>query len=118
MKKRIEGERKKARLESRKVAEECLERGELIKANRKFNEAVEIDSLMIYRMIQVLKSMGVEYIVAPYEADAQLSYMFKTRRVDFVITEDSDLLAFGVSKVLFKMDLTGSGIEVDMDHLT
>jgi exonuclease 1 len=34
-----------------------------------------------------------------------------------VITEDSDLLAFGVKKVLFKMDLTGSGIEVDMSHL-
>lgn len=55
MKKRIESGRKKARLESRLKAEECLQNGEISKANRKFNEAVNIDSKMIYRFIQVLK---------------------------------------------------------------
>lgn len=39
-------------------------------------------------------------IVAPYEADAQLAYLVKEGLADFVITEDSDLLAFGVSQVL------------------
>lgn len=34
-----------------------------------------------------------------------------------MITEDSDLLAYGVTKVFFKMDLTGAGIEVDLEHL-
>ena len=34
-----------------------------------------------------------------------------------VVTEDSDLLAFGVRKVLFKMDKNGNGIEVDLDRL-
>ena len=70
MKKRIESERKKARLDSRRVAEECLALGEINKANRKFNESVDIDSKMIYRLIQVLKSMSVDFVVAPYEADA------------------------------------------------
>ena len=70
MKKRIEAERRKARHESRQKAEEYLVNGEISKANRKFNEAVEIDSMMIYKLIQVLKSIGVQYIVAPYEADA------------------------------------------------
>ena len=76
MKKRIEVERKKARIESRKVAEELLANGEIIKANRKFNEAVEIDSMMVYKLILVLKSIDVQFIVAPYEADSQLAYMF------------------------------------------
>ena len=40
--------------------------------------------------------MGVEFLVAPFEADAQLAYMYKSGRADIVITEDSDLLAFGV----------------------
>lgn len=61
--------------------------------------------------------MNVQFVVAPYEADAQLAYLYQKKKIDFVITEDSDLLAFGVQKVLFKMDLTGSGIEVDMSHL-
>jgi len=34
-----------------------------------------------------------------------------------VITEDSDLLIFGVRKVLFKMDKNGYGTEIDLDRL-
>lgn len=33
------------------------------------------------------------------------------------MTEDSDLLAFGVQKCFFKMDLTGDGHEVDLSKL-
>ena len=37
--------------------------------------------------------------------------------VDFVITEDSDLLAFGVKKVFFKMDRNGQGTLINMKNL-
>ena len=46
-------------------------------------------------------------MVAPYEADAQLAYLARIGLVDAVITEDSDLIAFGVREVLLKMDGTG-----------
>jgi exonuclease-1 len=59
MKIRVESERKKARNESRRRAEECIKNGEISKANRKFNEAVEIDSMMIYKLCSVLKSIDV-----------------------------------------------------------
>lgn len=117
MKKRIEEGRKNARQESRLKAEEFLARGETQKAIRKFMEAVEITSDMIYRLVQVLETMNVQYIVAPYEADAQLSYLFKTGKVDLVFTEDSDLLVYGVTKVFFKMDPNGYGVEIDLDHM-
>ena len=55
--------------------------------------------------------------MAPYEADAQLAYLYLTNRVSVVITEDSDLLAFGVKKCLFKLSKEGVGIEVDLDPL-
>ena len=48
---------------------------------------------------QECRSMGVECIVAPYEADAQLAFLEKVSIVDLVITEDSDLLAFGCKRV-------------------
>ena len=67
-------------------------------------EAVEITSVMIYRLIQVLKTMSIQFIVAPYEADSQLAYLFHSKKADFIITEDSDLLAIGVTTVFFKMD--------------
>lgn len=43
--------------------------------------------------------------------------MYLTGRVSVVITEDSDLLAFGVKKCLFKLSKEGVGIEVDLDRL-
>lgn len=43
--------------------------------------------------------------------------MYLKGKAQVVITEDSDLLIFGVKKVLFKMDKGGNGIEVDLDRL-
>jgi exonuclease-1 len=51
-----------------------------------------------------LKTEQVPYIVAPYEADAQLTYLERAGFVDGIITEDSDLLVFGCKNVHFKLD--------------
>eukprot|EP00347_Sterkiella_histriomuscorum_P014332 403361276 len=117
MKKRIEEQRKKAREDSRNLAEDLLAKGDQHQAIRKFMEAVEINSLMIYRLTQVLETMNVQFVVAPYEADAQLAHLFKTGKVDLIITEDSDLLVYGVTRVLFKMDPQGQGIYIDLNNL-
>jgi exonuclease-1 len=62
--------------------------------------------------MQALKHADVRFIVAPYEADAQMAYLAINGEVDVVITEDSDLLPYGCPAVLFKMDKTGEGEEV------
>lgn len=43
--------------------------------------------------------------------------MYLTGRVQAVITEDSDLLAFGVKVCFFKMDKNGQGFEINLDNL-
>lgn len=48
---------------------------------------------------KVLKQENVQYIVAPYEADAQLTFLAISGQVDVVITEDSDLIPFGCPRV-------------------
>lgn len=45
------------------------------------------------------RKKSVDYIVAPYEADAQLAYLDKTGMAQIIITEDSDLTLFGCNKV-------------------
>ena len=65
---------------------------------------------------QECRRIGVECIVAPYEADAQLAYLEKEGIVDLVITEDSDLLVFGCKRVLFKMDDAGNGKLIDLER--
>lgn len=67
-------------------------------------------------VMQECRRIGVECIVAPYEADAQLAYLEKEGIVDLVITEDSDLLVFGCKRVLFKMDDAGNGKLIDLER--
>ena len=53
---------------------------------------------------------------APYEADAQMAFMVKEGLADFAISEDSDLIAYGCRKTLFKIDQEGSGQLFDFDE--
>ena len=72
----------------------------------------------IYFYKKKLKEENIEFIVAPYEADAQLAYLALNGLVDAVITEDSDLLVFGCPKVLFKLDKFGNGKEIKLERLS
>ena len=70
MKSRIEEERKKQRHEARLKAEQLLMQGNLSGANKKFVEAIEISADIVKQLIHHLQNLKVEFIVAPYEADA------------------------------------------------
>ena len=94
-----------------------MQAGDLNGANKKFIEAIEISSDIIQELIKVLKKMKVDFVVAPYEADAQLAFLNRNKIVDFIITEDSDLLMFGAENILFKMGTKGKGFSVDLAEL-
>jgi hypothetical protein len=81
--------------------------GNLEGAEMCFRAAVSISWDMMRRFQAFLTKENVEWIVAPYEADAQLAYLSRNGFVDAVVTEDSDLLAFGCTTVLFKLDKHG-----------
>ena len=52
---------------------------------------------------QILRSGDIEFVVAPYEADAQLAYLssleVENGGIVAVVSEDSDLLAYGCPSV-------------------
>ena len=116
MKMQTEHDRERNRAENKRKAEECLKNGNSVAAHKLFSAAVDITPEIAYMFVQIAKEMGIGYFVAPYEADAQLAYMYLTGRADIIMTEDSDLLAFGVKKCFFKMDTNGIGIEIDLDN--
>nr|XP_033469977.1 exonuclease 1 isoform X2 [Epinephelus lanceolatus]XP_033469978.1 exonuclease 1 isoform X2 [Epinephelus lanceolatus] len=72
---------------------------------------------MAHNLIKAARARGVDCVVAPYEADAQLAYLTKCGLAQAVITEDSDLLAFGCKKVILKMDKQGNGLEIDQTNM-
>ncbi|XP_013683012.2 exonuclease 1 [Brassica napus] len=98
-----------------------LKEGNVKAAVEFFQRAVSVTSSMAHQLIQVLKSENVEFIVAPYEADAQLAYLssleLEQGGIAAVITEDSDLLAYGCKAVIFKMDRYGKGEELILDNV-
>jgi exonuclease-1 len=54
---------------------------------------------MALALIHECRRRNVDCIVAPYEADAQLAYLNLKNIAQIVITEDSDLVLFGCTKV-------------------
>ena len=76
-----------------------LKEGKTSEARDCFQRCIDVSPEMALAFIKLLRGKGIQAIVAPYEADAQLAYLVKEGLADFVITEDSDLLAFGASRV-------------------
>jgi exonuclease-1 len=59
----------------------------------------------IARVLQLrLREVGVDYCVAPFEADVQLAYLCLCGLVDACCTEDSDILVYQAPRVLYKLD--------------
>ena len=54
-------------------------------------------------VLDQLRIHKIPFLVAPYEADAQLAYLSLKRWIDLIVTEDSDLLAYGASPILYKL---------------
>jgi len=105
--------RRKAREESLIRARELEASGDKTQAYAFYAKSVDVTPEMAFKVTQAIRPMGVEVIVAPYEADAQLAYLSRNNLIDFVISEDSDLLVYGCSRVLYKFDYrTEKGREI------
>ena len=117
-----EEQRAQRRSESKKKADEFMSMNVQsahlsTSALSHMSKSADVTPEMAYMLIEALRREKVEFIVAPYEADAQLAYLDRIGKVAAVISEDSDLLLFGIKRVLFKMDKFGSAEEVCLDQL-
>ncbi|XP_064600916.1 exonuclease 1-like [Liolophura sinensis] len=113
----VEKSRRERREINRKKAAQFLREGKRAEARDCFQKCVDITPEMALELMKACRSRGVDCIVAPYEADAQLAYLNKAGIAQLIITEDSDLLLFGCDKIIFKMDFYGNGILIDSSRL-
>nr|XP_055028599.1 exonuclease 1 [Misgurnus anguillicaudatus]XP_055028600.1 exonuclease 1 [Misgurnus anguillicaudatus] len=116
-KKEVEKTRRERRQANLQKGKQLLREGKLSEARDCFTRCVNITPSMAHDVIKAARTRGVDCVVAPYEADAQLAFLNKSGIAQAVITEDSDLLAFGCKKVILKMDKQGNGLEIDQCHL-
>ncbi|NWJ03811.1 EXO1 Exonuclease, partial [Crypturellus undulatus] len=116
-KKEVEKARREKRQANLLKGKQLLREGKLSEARECFGRSVNVTHDMAREVIKAARAQGIDCIVAPYEADAQLAYLNKTGMVQAIITEDSDLLAFGCKKVFLKIDKFGNGLEIDQSRL-
>lgn len=114
-KKHTEDDRESRRSANLELASVLERDGKLQQAREIYSKCVDITPEMAYQLIKVLKMEGIPYVVAPYEADAQLAYLEREGVIEGVVTEDSDLLVFGCKNVLFKLDQAGNAVEMLQD---
>ena len=95
-----------------KIANEILasklrEEGNIVKSNVVNNRSLNVSQVHINTLIYLLKKLNFKIIVAPYESDAQIAYLYHKKQIDFAITEDSDLIPYGVKRIAFKLNENG-----------
>lgn len=62
---------------------------------------------LIYFFIDYLKAKNVLYLVAPHEADFQLAQMYKKEKVDYIWSEDSDILVYDCQNIIKGLKMEG-----------
>src|SRR3569833_2834024 len=104
--------RARRRDESRKSGLELLRAGKPSQAYQELQKAIDVTPEMARDLIDELKKLKIPYVVAPYEADAQMVYLERQGLVSGIISEDSDLLVFGAKRLLTKLDQHGQCVEI------
>ena len=81
-----------------------------LQANRRAGAGNAHYGTVVDAVVAALRGHRVPFLVAPYEADGQLAFLQMKDHVDLVITEDSDLIAFGCFQpVLYRLTVNPEG---------
>ncbi|KAI8785058.1 exonuclease 1 [Biomphalaria glabrata] len=113
----VEKTRRERRELHRKKAAQFLREGKKAEAKECLQRCVDITPQMALQLMNACRDRGVDCIVAPYEADAQLAFLNLKGIAQIIVTEDSDLLLFGCDKIIFKMDFFGNGTLIEKSRL-
>ncbi|KAL1521826.1 hypothetical protein AB1Y20_021477 [Prymnesium parvum] len=117
MKARTDMRRSSIRAAQLDIAKKLMDSGERASASAAIRRSVSVTPEMGRQLINILQQRGIPYVVAPYEADAQIVFLVINGYCNAAISEDSDLLAYGCPHTVFKLDRDGHGRLVSFDNL-
>ena len=107
MKEKEAKKRKERREKARKEWKQAIDEGDTDKAFRKATQSSKLDSEDIVRAKELLDAMGVPYIQAPSEGEAQAAKMSMSGDVWAVGSQDWDSLLFGADRLVKNLTTTG-----------
>ena len=111
-------ERRKKREESKAAGLSLLKSGKTAQAYQELQKSATVTPHMAKELIEAVKRMNVRYIVAPYEADAQLVYLEQKGMIDGILSEDSDMLVYGAKRLVTKLNQYAECVEIERSDFT
>jgi len=103
---------------------ESEESEEIVKIKTKFKEIKKIQKNLLYvhkihsvNIMDLLKTLGIPFLESPGEAEEACACLQKNGIVDYILTEDTDVLAFGGSNIIFDNKLYNLGVILEQLEL-
>lgn len=100
-------ERRRIREEAKEKWEEALARGEIEEARKYAQAASFITDEMIGESKRLLEALGVPYVQAPSEGEAQAAYMVKKGDAWCTASQDYDSLLFNAPRLVRNLTISG-----------
>ncbi len=95
------------RQEAKKKWDEALEQGNVEQAHSYAQQTSRLTKEMVEQSKEVLSAIGIPYVQAPQEGEAQAAYMCAKGDVWAAGSQDFDSLLFGTPRLLRNMTVTG-----------
>ena len=105
------------KLRNKDRAHRMDKRGDHEEAKKLFGKSMVISTEMIDLFTDILQKLDIEVVIAPYEADSQISYLVRSGIADFGVSEDSDIVVFGWPHFISKLKPTGDCDYIHIDDL-
>src|SRR5437867_7140163 len=87
--------------------ESAVSRGQVEEAKKYAQATASLKDLMVEDSIQLLDYLGVPYVHAPSEGEAQAAYMASKGDVWSAVSQDFDSLLFGANRLVRNLAITG-----------
>ena len=99
--------RMKIKKEAEKKYEEALRRGDLEAARKYAQRALRLTEPMVRSAKTLLELMGIPYVQAPSEGEAQAAYMTRKGDAWATASQDYDSLLFGAPRLVRNLTISG-----------
>ena len=117
LKSKTQQERIEIKKESEKKYKEAKEAGDLEAARKYASRTVHLDKDIIESSKKLLELMGLPYVQAKTEGEAQASYMVSKKDAWAVVSQDYDCLQFGATRMLRNFKLSASSKNMELISL-
>jgi flap endonuclease-1 len=107
LKKNLLEQRRRRKIKAQIEWEAAIEAGDIETARTKAQQTTRLDSNMIAESKNLLDLLGIPWVDAPSEGEAQVASLLNQGMVDYGASQDFDTILFGASKLVRNLTLSG-----------